>query len=80
MNIIKYGGKSVHWMDVSLSVEEREIRLRIRDNGIPFNPTEYIIDSDAFDIHGIELVKSISSKVDYIRAMDMNNTVIVFTR
>lgn len=80
VNTIKYGGKSVHWMDVNLSVEEREIRLRIRDNGIPFNPTEYIIDSDAFDIHGIELVKSISSKVDYIRAMDMNNTVIVFAR
>lgn len=78
VNIIRYGGKSVHWMDVNLSVETEEIRLRIRDNGIPFNPAEYIIDREEFDIHGIELVKSISSKVDYIRAMDMNNTVIVF--
>lgn len=78
VNTIRYGGKSVHWMDVNLSIEEKELRLRIRDNGIPFNPAEYIVDRDAFDIHGIELVKSISSKVDYIRAMDMNNTVIVF--
>lgn len=80
VNIIKYGGKSVHWIDVNLSVEEDEIRLRVRDNGIPFDPTEYTADSDAFDIHGIELVKRISSKVDYIRAMDMNNTVIVFSK
>lgn len=80
VNTIRYGGKSVHWMDVNLSIEEKELRLRIRDNGIPFNPAEYIVDRDAFDIHGIELVKSISSKVDYIRAMDMNNTVIVFAR
>lgn len=80
VNIIKYGGKSVHWIDVNLSVETEEMRLRIRDNGIPFDPTEYIFDSDEFDIHGIELVKRISSKVDYIRAMDMNNTVIVFSR
>lgn len=80
VNIIRYGGKSVHWIDVNLTVEEKEIRLRIRDNGIPFNPTEYSTDSDAFEIHGIELVKRISSKVDYIRAMDMNNTVIVFAK
>lgn len=78
VNIIKYGGKSVRWIDVNLSVEDATMRLRIRDNGIPFNPTEYIFDSDAFDIHGIELVKRISSEVDYIRAMDMNNTIIVF--
>lgn len=91
VNIIKYGGKSVHWIDINLSIENKgdesesvnenegdKMRLRIRDNGIPFNPTEYIFDSDAFDIHGIELVKRISSEVDYIRAMDMNNTIIVF--
>ena len=80
VNIIKYGGKSVHWIDVNLSVETEKMRLRIRDNGIPFDPTEYIFDSDEFDIHGIELVKRISSEVDYIRAMDMNNTVIVFAK
>lgn len=80
VNIIRHGGKSVHWIDVNLSVETEKMRLRIRDNGIPFDPTEYIFDSNAFDIHGIELVKRISSEVDYIRAMDMNNTVIVFAR
>lgn len=80
VNIIKYGGKSARWIDVNLSIEEDEMRLRIRDNGIPFNPAEYTFDSDGYEFHGIELVKRISSKVDYIRTMDMNNTVIAFAR
>lgn len=79
VNIIRHGGKSVHWIDVDLSVESAQLRLRIRDNGIPFDPSEYTHDQDGYDIHGIELVKDISSEVDYIRAMDMNNTVITFT-
>lgn len=52
--------------------------LRIRDNGVNFNPLEYSCDSEEFDIHGIELVKKISKSMDYIRAIDMNNTIISF--
>ncbi len=80
VNIIKYGGKSAKWIDINISIEKNEIRLRIRDNGKPFNPAEYTFDSDEYDIHGIEIVKRISSKVDYIRTMDMNNTIIEFTK
>lgn len=65
---------------ILLSIEEEEMRLRIRDSGIPFNPAEYTFDSDGYEFHGIELVKRISSKVDYIRTMDMDNTVIAFAR
>lgn len=79
-NSIRYGGKSVHWIDVNLVVEEEEMRLRIRDNGIPFNPVEYRFDSGEYEIHGIELVKRMSSHVDYMRTMDMNNTIIAFQR
>ena len=80
VNCIKYGGKKSHWIDVSLLVEEQTLQLRIRDNGAPFNPVEYDSDSDEFDIHGIELVKKISSRINYIRAIDLNNTVIEFDR
>ncbi|MCI8372642.1 MAG: hypothetical protein HFI75_09645 [Lachnospiraceae bacterium] len=79
-NSIRYGGKSVHWIDINLVVEEEEMRLRIRDNGIPFNPVEYRFDSGEYEIHGIELVKRMSSHVDYMRTMDMNNTIIAFQR
>ena len=45
---------------------------------MPFNRTEYELDSGEFDIHGIELVKTISSGINYMRTMDLNNTVLEF--
>lgn len=78
VNIIKFGGKTSNWIDINLCLEEDVCRLRIRDNGVNFNPLEYNQDSEEFDIHGIELVKKISRFMDYIRAIDMNNTIISF--
>jgi anti-sigma regulatory factor (Ser/Thr protein kinase) len=78
VNCIQYGGKSSHWIDVSVVIDEGKLVLRIRDNGVPFNPVEYETDREEFDIHGIELLKKISSKINYIRSIDLNNTVIEF--
>ncbi len=78
VNIIKFGGKSSNWIDINLCIEEDTLNLRIRDNGVIFNPLEYKHDSEEFDIHGIELVKKISKSMNYIRAIDMNNTIISF--
>ena len=78
VNIIKFGGKTSNWIDINLCIEDDLCRLRIRDNGVNFNPLEYSYDSEEFDIHGIELVKKISKSMDYIRAIDMNNTIISF--
>ena len=50
--------------------------FRIRDNGIPFDPTDYTVDSGEFEVHGIEVVKSITDKIQYMRVLDLNNTVI----
>jgi len=76
VNIIQYGGKKANTIDVNLRVTENSLLLRVRDNGIPFDPTDYSVDSDEFDIHGIEVVKSITDKIQYMRVLDMNNTVI----
>jgi anti-sigma regulatory factor (Ser/Thr protein kinase) len=78
VNCIKYGGKSSHWIDLSVIIDDNRLMLRIRDNGVPFNPVEYENDNDKFDIHGIELLKKISSKINYIRSLDLNNTVVEF--
>ena len=78
VNIIQYGGKTSNWIDINLCLEDDLCRLRIRDNGVNFNPLEYSHDYEDFDIHGIELVKKISKSMDYIRAIDMNNTIISF--
>ena len=78
VNIIKFGGKTSNWIDINLCLEDDICQLRIRDNGVNFNPLEYSYDHEEFDIHGIELVKKISKSMDYIRAIDMNNTIISF--
>ena len=78
VNIIQYGGRTSNRIDINLCLEDDLCRLRIRDNGVNFNPLEYSHDYEEFDIHGIELVKKISKSMDYIRAIDMNNTIISF--
>lgn len=76
VNAITYGGKSSRWIDVCLMVEPEELRLRIRDNGVPFNPTTYEYDNKGYEFGGIEIVKSIASRISYVRVIDLNNTVI----
>lgn len=79
VNCVQYGGKGSRWIDICLTLEEKNMLLRIRDNGKPFNPLEYIYDEDEFaSIHGINLIKAIATNINYIRAMDMNNTIIEF--
>ncbi len=80
VNCIKFGGKSSHWIDICLNIEEDKLILRIRDNGIPFDPTTYQTEENEFDIHGIEVIKAIATKITYIRAIDLNNTVLEFAK
>ena len=80
VNAIAYGGKSSEWIDLCLMVEPEALRLRIRDNGVPFDPTTYEFDGDVYDISGIEIVKRLASKISYVRAIDLNNTVIEIGR
>jgi len=75
-NIIAYGGKSSEWIDLCLTIEPEVLRMRIRDNGIPFDPTSYEFDGDLFDISGIGIVKRLASDINYVRSIDLNNTVI----
>lgn len=76
VNIIRYGGRNADTIDVNLCVTETAVIFRIRDNGIPFDPTDYPVDSEEFDVHGIEVVKRITDKIQYMRVLDLNNTVI----
>lgn len=76
VNIIRYGGKQVRSIDINVSVTPDALLLRTRDNGIPFDPTHYAADPGAFEIHGIELIKRVSDKVQYLRVLDLNNTTV----
>lgn len=76
VNIISYGGKKATSVDVNLCLQDGQLILRTRDNGLPFDPTEYEYESREYEIHGIELVKKLTDRIQYMRVLDFNNTVI----
>ena len=81
-NIIEYGYKSKlhkqNYIDVNLKIIDDKLLLRIRDDGMPFDPTKYEFDSDGekYMTSGINLVSKLTEKVSYMRVLSLNNTVI----
>ena len=81
-NIIQYGYKSKshkeNYIDVNLKIIDDKLLLRIRDDGMPFDPTKYEFDSDdeKYMTSGINLVSKLTEKVSYMRVLSLNNTVI----
>ncbi|MCR4561906.1 MAG: ATP-binding protein [Bacilli bacterium] len=77
-NIVTYGyKKNVHsYIDVNLKVLEDKLILRIRDDGMPFDPTKYEFDEDEdYSTSGILLIKKLTDKMNYMRVLNLNNTV-----
>lgn len=78
-NIAHYGykGNKPDFIDINLSKADGKLILRVRDDGVPFNPTEYNANEDeGFLFGGIGLIRAISDKMTYTRVLNMNNTVI----
>ncbi len=79
VNIARYGNLKYecNYIDINLSETENKLILRIRDDGVPFNPTEYQSqEEEGFLVGGIATIKKIADKLNYIRVLDLNNTVI----
>lgn len=77
-NIIRYGYKknSHNYIDVNLKLFKDTLLLRIRDDGVPFDPTKVSFDeNEEYSTSGIKLIKSITDKVSYMRILNLNNTV-----
>lgn len=75
-NIFMYGGKNATTVDVFLHVSEEDLNMRLTDNGIPFNPLEYQQEETEFQVHGIEVMKKIAKRIEYLRVIDLNHTMI----
>ena len=78
-NIARYGykGNKPSFIDIRLSKVDNRLILRVRDDGVSFDPTEYSSgESDEFSLGGIELIRSVADKMTYNRVLNMNNTVI----
>ncbi len=77
-NIVQYGYRSgKNYMDISFTIQDDKYMLRIRDDGVPFNPLEYQQqEEESVTVGGIALIRKISSEFQYMRVLNMNNTVI----
>ena len=77
-NIITYGYKHKHknYIDVSLKKVNETLVLRIRDDGMPFDPTKYEFDNDEnYSTSGIQLISKLTDKMTYMRVLSLNNTI-----
>ena len=78
-NIGKYGYKDRkdRSIDLCLSVADDRCYLRIRDDGVPFDPAAYVPEEhDSGIIGGLELLKKMAVKITYMRVISLNNTII----
>ena len=76
-NIVTYGYKkgSRNYIDVNLKINEDTLILRIRDDGVPFDPTKYEFDEgEDYSTSGIKLIENLSDKMSYMRILNLNNT------
>ena len=77
-NIVEYGYKKEkhNYIDVNLKVTDDTLLLRIRDDGVPFDPTKYEFDeSENYSTSGIKLIMGLTDKISYMRVLNLNNTV-----
>lgn len=79
VNISRYGYENVKkpYVDISLSRDGERWLLRIRDDGIPFDPTKYKPEEqEKFLLGGINLIRKLAKNFTYTRVLNMNNTII----
>lgn len=77
-NAASYGrdkGSDVYF-DVRVSARPTNVRVTLRDNGVPFDPTTYETDKDEFEVDGIELLRALATNIAYSYALGMNLTII----
>ncbi len=60
-------------VDVCVRVMPGKVNVRLRDDGAEFDPTDYI-DNSGKRITGLELVRMLSSSIDYNRVLGFNVT------
>ena len=76
-NIITYGynKEKSNYIDINLKIMKDMLLLRVRDDGVPFDPTSYEHDkNENYSLSGIELIKNLTNKMSYARILNLNNT------
>ena len=80
VNTARYAaGSKSDMIDIFLNITPEAVILKVRDNGMIFNPTEYI-DASGELITGLKLIRSISSRIEYNRVIGFNTTIVTVNR
>ncbi len=82
-NIVHYGYQESkkNFIDISFTIQDGSYILRVRDDGVPFNPLEYQREekeekeAGEIALGGIALIRKIMSDFQYMRTLNMNNTI-----
>ncbi len=75
-----YSDRTKKVVDVRVSIGSSEVLISLKDDGVPFDPTNNIVaenDPD-FKSMGLNLVRNIASEVNYTRMLGLNSTIIKF--
>lgn len=79
VNTLAYGYKhksKAECIDLALTETEDGFLLRIRDDGISFDPTVYKPEEDdETSFHGIEIIRKVAKEFRYLRVLNTNNTI-----
>jgi|LGVE01.1.fsa_nt_gb Na+-driven multidrug efflux pump/anti-sigma regulatory factor (Ser/Thr protein kinase) len=77
-NIVRFGSKNhkQNYIDIRLVLVDNDIILRIRDDGLPFNPVKQINEFGTKDTFGLQLVNSMANDFNYSYVLNFNNTMI----
>ena len=76
VNIACYGQvPESEQIDVFIRIMDDRILLKVRDSGIPFNPTEFVGDTGEY-ITGLALIRAMGCEIDYDRIIGFNVTII----
>ena len=76
-NIISYGFQkgSKNAIDASLKIVDGKMVLRLRDDGIVFDPTGVGEDENTDPTSGLHLVRHLVERIFYLRVFNTNNTI-----
>ena len=78
-NIARYGYKESEEKDIDICLSKTDgmYYLRVRDDGIPFDPVAHeTAEGVEHELGGLELLKKMKVKMNYVRTLNLNNTVI----
>lgn len=65
--------EDVGTMDILIKIRPEQILIGIKDQGVEFNPT---IEREGYEFDNIKFLNDIADKIDYVRVLGLNSTVI----